>query len=326
MGYASTTYNTRVELGQKLAAAMQSDGAEVMLSEELVVNGEPSYRVIIKVASDVFIQYRFEWFRWYSRSGTKKYTNAVFTQMGSGYDGSTKSLSGQVSSNVGTNEYSYSSSERVHQTFPIPGTLHTARNGSTGELVFALENPADALAVVHGVGRMSMKDSSFGGTLQWYFDGEYSYRDANSFDRIPFGHNPSNTRAPTRSGVMQKRDASGTITGYAHIGNIMASAGSWSGYLPMGNRGTYSGIVSNLSFEPSLTSIFLPFLWLADPEPNKTTKTPRGDVPCFRVCNMKYLAVGQRVVYNSQEWRVFPCYGKGGSDTAGIAFLVGAAS
>ncbi|AFE86371.1 hypothetical protein FDH27_gp044 [Vibrio phage SSP002] len=330
MGYENATYNSRVELGQKFATAITNLGGTVKRQYQNTINGEPAYQVIVQVASDVFMHYDFRWHRWYSRRGTYRYREGMFTKMGTAYVDGADTVSGEVSSNFGPGGGGQVSTnwDHIHQYLPIPGKVHVARNSATGEFVLCMENPADSKSVLHGVGRIIMQDTTFGPVPQWWFDGEYHYRDANSVDGVYFMENTDGTGRSARwTGQLQQRDSAGTVTGYEAMG---AADKAWqrpmTGYQPLGRLGLYSAIVGNLSFEPSLTSIFLPALWCGVKGTDYTIRAPRGDRPTFKICNMRYLGVGQEIIYNNQSYRVFPCLGKGGESTPGIAFLVGAAS
>ncbi|QMV29703.1 hypothetical protein [Vibrio phage vB_VnaS-AQKL99] len=327
MTYATGSFNTRVEMGKKLAELFRTVGVTVKREYESTVNSEPAYTVIIQLASDVFMRYTVQWYKWYDTRYTDYYTDTLWSKMGSAYVEGADDVSGIVSPTLGYGSGSASGSS--HPLFPLPGILHVARNVATSEIMFCLENPADQNAACHGVGKMQIQDDTFGYSEQWFFDGDYAYRDVNSRANIPFMYNVDGTgRAKAQSGSMQIRNNAGVVVSYHYLGTRSKSYNPdvWSTFQPLGHEGAYNSIWNKLTFEPSLTSVFLPSIWLAHDALKTSLRTPRGERNSFRICNMLYLGTAQEIVYNSKKWRIFPCRGKPGTNTPGIAFLVGDAT
>lgn len=318
MGYVVKTYSDLQGLSQAFVDALSELGVTPTANVVGTSGGQPDRRVILQMDSKFYVQYHFRMFEYNSRYD--RFRPALFTQFGDTV--TNNALTGNVSSNVGDR----SSSSNVSsdgQGIPFPGKLHMAKNDSGNDLVFALENPTDSNTRLHVVSHTTFSDSSYGAAKQWFTDGYYAGYTPYRKWATPAFYN-GDISGVEMAGLIQHRDAAGNVVGVWYMGNgHLGGNRPCNGFNILG--GTYNSIWKDLAYDRSLTSIFLPMIWMADQpgENSRYTRAPRSEHPLIRLCKMKHLGVGQQITYNSKKWRVFPINGKGGTDTPGIAFLEG---
>lgn len=318
MAYATENYgSTRAELIAALKNRFEAAGYEVA--------GHDGEYLCIKLAADLFIEYRCTYFKYVTRSGRQRYTNAIHWEMGTSHSGARVAGTRSPDEGQGTN---YSGWTGPLQHVPLPGKLHFCKTDVAGknDFIFCVENPADGKGASFLGAELACVDAQFGAHSHFYLAGHcaVSGRD-DSTNSGPFHH----TDSYNGCGFIRRQNADGSFNTYETAGygpnSTSADYNTINSFLSTGTNGFYSGIDTGLYFSPSLTTILLPAIWgcvqpkQSSPSPGRYGAPPKGDFPQFKICSMSYAGIGEQLTLDGKTYRLFPRIGKGGSNTAGFA-------